>query len=436
MSTSCVSPKSALVIGGGPSGLITLRNLSKYCPSLEQSSIGGVWFLQNDDNKWQSPAYPDLVGNVLPEYLSFSSYPPFPPTEKKEQPFPTIDQTFAYLTSFAKDMELDGKIRCGVEVLQAEELKEGGWKVALQTSNDEHITELWDAVICCTGIHSTSWWPSTGGLDELRTLGRAKHASEWMGLQSAQALEGKKVLVLGNAASGNDIAAQLASVAPSPGFVYRSIRRPAFPGFPSLPDPNIQDVSPVRRYSSSPDSPTFTAELEDGTLIEDLDLVFAGTGYRANPSYPLMDPSPEPWRIPSLHQHILYTPNPSLAFIGCIMCFTPFTISDLSSIWLALAWSGKITYPDLPIWEQDRLENVKKLKEEWGGEDASNFASYNVLGYGEQTYAEGLRKEVESADAEIAKTLPLWNDEETKRREAMYDARLESLKWLSNKSAA
>ena len=52
--------------------------------------------------------------------------------------------------------------------------------------------------------------------------------------------------MIGNANSSNDIAAHAAPIAQTP--VYRSIRRPALFNFPSLPDPRIKDVAPVREY--------------------------------------------------------------------------------------------------------------------------------------------------------------------------------------------
>lgn len=264
----------------------------------------------------------------------------------------------------------------------------------------------------------------------------------------------QKVLVLGNAASGNDIAAQLAGAAVGPGFIFRSIRRPAFPGFPSLPDEKIHDVKPVRKYSApEAHSTKFSAELMDGTIIDDLDLVIPATGYRANPDYLnvrstvaspaggdslhnlMQDPPPDPYRIPSLHEHIIYAPNPSLAFIGCIMSFTPFTTADLSSAWLALAFTGELSYPSTIEgrleWEKDRVEATQKTKEEFSKDgDPTNYISYNVLGYGEQAFAERLRKEIEEAGdkgKQVAATLPLWNDQNTKERERMYDVKLEVL---------
>jgi len=156
----------------------------------------------------------------------------------------------------------------------------------------------------------------------------------------------------------------------------------------SLPDERIEDVPPVKRYilytaDSTSSEPTYKVkvELEGGRIIDDIDAVWVGTGYKpyipwlhvlpppfpdleldvarqANQTVPIMSlvrfnipenftetdsnkPTTSNWnaRIPLLYRHIMYAPSPSLAFILTTMAYTPFTIADLGSLWLGLAWS-------------------------------------------------------------------------------------------------
>jgi len=173
----------------------------------------------------------------------------------------------------------------------------------------------------------------------------------------------KKSLVIGNANSSNDIAAQLAPHSDGP--VYQSIRRPAFPGFPSLPDERIKMVAPVSKYIIKPSEQgdKFDTHLSDGTILADLDTVQLGTGYRPFPSFirvfehsqedylhvPIMKDDTSPYHVPYLHRLIMYAYNPSLAFIGLPMAFTPFTIADIASTWLSLAWRGEMSYPETSV---------------------------------------------------------------------------------------
>jgi hypothetical protein len=193
----------------------------------------------------------------------------------------------------------------------------------------------------------------------------------------------QRVLVVANAASSNDIAAYLAPVSRSP--VYQSIRRPAFPGFPSLPDDRIKMVAPVSKYTlqETNDGRTLVeAALNDGTVISDIDIVIFGTASfvhvlnrnedvtsQHGPA-PLASLSIKSYRVPSVHRHILYAYNPTLAFVGLPMSFTPFTVADVTSTWLSLVWSRQNSnhppiYPETATYHlQFEQERVKTI-EEW-----------------------------------------------------------------------
>ncbi|KAF8722728.1 hypothetical protein AX14_009636 [Amanita brunnescens Koide BX004] len=478
--SSLPTPKSVLIIGGGPCGLVTLRNLIEHgdferVELVERrDNIGGVWYQDEDRHpsggeprqqgfvkpRWRSPAYPGLVGNVLPQFLSYSGFP-FPERTKEHphQPFPTLMETYEYLRSFADPFIKKGNIRLNWEVVKVEEEEddktEGGWKVHLRNWNEDangmECIETWDAVVVAVGWYDNPVWPDTDGIDVIKAKGCAIHARDWRG---AEEYENKRVLVVANAASSNDIAAYLAPVSRGP--VYQSIRRPAFPGFPSLPDDRIKMVSPVSKYTlqETTDGRTVVeAALNDGTVISDIDIVIFGTGYRPYPSFihvlnrnedgtnqrmpaPLASLSIKPYRVPSIHRYILYAYNPTLAFVGLPMSFTPFTVADVTSIWLALAWSrpdpnNPPIYPEAPPdrlqFEQERVKAVQ----EWlsSTENPTCFLSYNVLAFGEQSYAAGLRKDVVDRRPELDIVLPVWSDEKTKEREAMYPLRLQALQY-------
>jgi hypothetical protein len=255
--------------------------------------------------------------------------------------------------------------------------------------------------------------------------------------------------VIGNAASGNDISAHLAPIASLP--VYQSVRRPNFPGFVSLDDERIVKVAPVAKYIVNASSPTpkVDVHLMDGTILNDIDAVLVGTGYRPYPDFvhvldttsepsvqklvPLVSPSISPPRIPSLHRHILYAYNPSLAFITATMTFTPFTLADVGSTWLTLAWTGKLPYPDtVPGRLVFEVERIKILKErlEQSGDNPTAFLTYMVLGLDEQSYAQGLKEDVTAARKDLKDVLPEWSDEKIKLRELTSNIKLEALKYL------
>lgn len=190
-------PRNVLIIGGGPTGLVTLRNFLErgdyHNVQLveRRDDVGGVWYLDTPNNtldgrpRWPSPAYPGLMGNVLPKFLSFSGAPFPPPETFPDQPFPDLLQTYQYLKKFAEPLLKTGKVRLDTEVVSVEELPAGkGWKVDLKYHTPEGVeesTEIWDAVVIATAWYDNPNWPDTPGLDEARAKGVAKHAKEWDG---------------------------------------------------------------------------------------------------------------------------------------------------------------------------------------------------------------------------------------------------------------
>lgn len=449
-----LQPKNLLIIGGGPCGLITLRNclhrgsFTKVQLVERQNDIGGVWYQNHDlDNRprWSTPAYPGLIGNVIPEFLSFSEHP-FPEPPREHQPFPTLTETNTYLKEFARPFLKSGHIRLSFEVTGVEELESGGWTVRMKDWNEGGVVleETWDAVVITTVWFDNPYFPDVPGLQELHQQRprQVQHAINWTG--SHHSYEEKRVLVIGNANSANEMAAQLAPVAQTP--IYRSTRRISV--FPSLPDPRIQDIGPINRFTTSENN-KITAHVQDETTIESIDAVLFGTGYYPHVPYlrvllpdtnpdthtlartlvPLTSRTITPIRIPSLHNQILYAHNPTLAFIGAPTSFIPFTLSDLTSTWLSLAWSGLIPIPPTPnarlAYEQDRLRTLAEQRSE--SDNPSNLVNFHFLGRYEMEYARGIRDDVVRASEVLDGVLARWDDEQDGRRFAMYAKKMESL---------
>jgi cation diffusion facilitator CzcD-associated flavoprotein CzcO len=139
---------------------------------------------EQDRPRWPSPAYPGLIGNVLPEYLSFSNYP-FPPRSSKTQPFPTLTETYEYLRAFAQPYIDKGAIRLNNEVISVDELERGGgWKVVIRDWSSGgkcgvDVEERWDGVVVSTAWYDNPVWPTTEGLNEARARGLAIHAKDY-----------------------------------------------------------------------------------------------------------------------------------------------------------------------------------------------------------------------------------------------------------------
>ncbi|KAK7017709.1 thiol-specific monooxygenase [Favolaschia claudopus] len=568
-------PRRILIVGGGPCGLAALRNLTERGDFEEvvlmerRKDVGGVWYLEDPPspppsspthtntatdattprNYWPSPAYPALIGNVLPEYLSFSGHPfPLPlathhPTHP--QPYPTLLETHAYLKAFAAPYLEKGVIRLEREVVGVDEVGEeegGGWMVRVRDWRGgvgEESVERWDAVVIATAWYDFPVWPAIPGLAEARAAGMATHAQTWHGPGGFQ---GKRTLVIGNANSANDIVAQLkllpSSTPAAP--VYRSTRRPALRRFAFLPDARVRDVPPVLKFtlatgvSADEDEQqneddkedeienkaekTLTVHLRGGEILQGIDRVVLGTGYSAaaapfvrvlrnhssspsppspslppspspstsppspspSPSassrgprrlYPLTTPHTSPPRIPALYSHILYAFNPTLAFVGAVMSYTPFVVGDLVGWWLSLVWQGRIAIPATIEGrlegERGRVERVsgmrgaagdlvdkttssgsrmdgrgeveeshgngrEKENEEVEAEEASSLLAYHILGKEELGYARGLRGEILAAVGWGGEKEDSQREEELEGGEELEDRKEKEKAWAAS----
>ncbi|KAF8129448.1 hypothetical protein K438DRAFT_1789123 [Mycena galopus ATCC 62051] len=227
---SKVLPKRVLVIGGGTSGLVALQNLIEWGNFDDmqllkrRDDVGGVWYNKRPISAapcWPSPAYPGLIGN-----------------------------THTYLRAFAAPFLVHNKIRLNAEVCAIEELRGwAGWHVLMQWVDNEkaeEFEETWDAVVVAILCYDHPVFPATPGITQLRKLGLAQHAQSWRG---PHGFEGKRILVVGNANSGKDIAAQLAPVAGND-YVVRNLGK----------------------------ANVVNAHLTNGTVIRDLDSMLFGTG--------------------------------------------------------------------------------------------------------------------------------------------------------------
>ena len=152
----------------------------------EDASLNGC---DNDPSHqyWSSPAYPGLIGNVIPEFLSFSGNP-FPPPPRPDQPFPTLSETYDYLATFARPLFERGKIRLDHEVVDVAEVEiedGGGWKVGIvdrsQGGTGIRKEERWDAVVVTTVWYDNEYYPTVDGLDDVKQTGRVRHAKTWRG---------------------------------------------------------------------------------------------------------------------------------------------------------------------------------------------------------------------------------------------------------------
>ena len=488
-----------LVVGGGAAGLVTLRNLISASAQFDavlverREEVGGVWYWSDATYElermlgpqrtqgvwplfdgagrphWPSPAYLNLKGNVLPEFLQFSEAP-FPAPAYGDV-FPTLRETGDYLRAFAQPMR--HRIRTSTEVLAVHERPDARWHVDLKLWNPSPptaphvVSEVFDRVVVACAFYDAPLYPSVPGIQHARDAGIIHHAKHY---RDSSPYRGKKVMVVGNNNSSNEAAAHLA-VHNSPQHpVYRSSKRAPIEKCPSLPDPRIRDVGLITEYRVRPASASASASdaqaeaeaeaakvdlvLQDGSVLPGFDYVILGVGYghcypflrvlsdaaRAqtppgSETVQLTPPELMATRVPNLFRHVLYTKNTSLAFTGVVVSYFPFNLSDLSSRWLAHVWAGDIQLPaDLSVTETQRTAQLLAERPHADPADPLSLAGFHLLAgdvnsppQSEYSLAREFRHDLVTAVPRFAKVYLPWDQERQDKQTAMYKAKLQ---WL------
>jgi len=192
---------SIAIIGAGVSGLVTAKS-AKECgfedvTVFEQSSsIGGGW-------RKQDGFIPEgMQTNISRHTCMFSDF-----EWKSNAPdFPTQEELYEYLCEYANTFKIHPHVRLNSEVQRIQRC-ENKWKIEW-INQGSNLTQTFDYVIVCTGIFSKAYKPNISGIETFK--GEILHSKEY---KKPDTFEGKTVVVIGNAFSGCEIAASIASKA-------------------------------------------------------------------------------------------------------------------------------------------------------------------------------------------------------------------------------
>ncbi len=192
------------VIGAGPCGLTTVKNLlgaglkDVVCYD-DGASIGGNWVF--DERSGRGSVY-DATHLISSKRLSeFEDYPM--PSEYPD--FPSHRLVRAYFEDYAARFGLRPFIRLESRVEAAKLLGNGTWSVVVSDPNGTR-EEAFDDLIVCSGHHRDPFTPEVAGHFSGQTL----HARDF---RRAAPFQGKRVLVVGGGNSACDIAVDIGRVA-------------------------------------------------------------------------------------------------------------------------------------------------------------------------------------------------------------------------------
>ena len=127
----------------------------------------------------------------------------FPWSPKPAGNFPTAIEMLNYLRQYSEHFKVNPTIRFNAKVISVQKTDQNKWEVFWK-HNEVVNSESFDNLIVSTGIFNTAYSPKIKGVSYFKD--KISHAQQYMGpLQ----FTGKKVVIIGNAFTGTEIANDL-----------------------------------------------------------------------------------------------------------------------------------------------------------------------------------------------------------------------------------
>ncbi|KDD74985.1 flavin-containing monooxygenase [Helicosporidium sp. ATCC 50920] len=361
-----MAPLRVAIIGGGPGGLVSARELCREGHSVTvyeaASQLGGVWVYTDETDS-------ELIGRD-PEVMAFSDFPfddSFPGSHDSRR-FPEHTEVLAYLRAFAAANNVEPLIRLSSPVTRVSRMDDAAegpigkrWLVRSRAAfrdgcSGEDAAE-YDAVVVSAGHNAEPRLPDYPG--EADFPGFIMHSHNY---RQPEPFRGKTVVVVGASLSGTDLAQQIAEVADR---VVLSSRNPRLLELLSQ-DERFQEAKRDREATAQLCPPPTSLPLDvqflpdvahleadgrvvftDGTTLDDVDAIVYCTGYRY--TFPFLPPG----ILTAQDNHVrplfgqVFPPDhlPSLSLIGVPWLCTPIPLMELQARWVARTLSGRVAAP-------------------------------------------------------------------------------------------
>lgn len=323
-------------------------------------TVGGVWAYTphaEDTDWWVSPMYENLETNIPHTLMNYTDLN-FP---AEASLFPSHEIVRRYLDAYAEP--LADIITLSTKVVSVRKVETEGrnvWELqSRQLGTDELSTSYWDAIVVANGHYNEAFIPSITGLDAWVDArpGMVSHSKHY---RRPEDFEGKKVIVVGNSASGIDISAQISTTAKLPVIVSEKER--------PKPESAIGEATAAWKkmmpemVECIPDGRSL--RFADATVETNVDAVVFCTGYKYK--FPFLKDLPSPVVtdgacVHSLYKHVFYIDDPTLAFLGIPQRIVPFPFAEGQAAWASRVWAGRLSLPptlEMRAWEA-ALEEVK-----------------------------------------------------------------------------
>lgn len=300
-----------------------------------------------------SPIYDRLETNIPRGLMGFQDLD----WPQESQLFPKHETVLSYIQDYGKEVEDLVQYETQVTSIKpASSHTSGPWKVFTRNlrSNTQHEEEF-DAVIVANGHFIVPYIPSIPGIEAWNTHhpGVITHAKYY---RNPEEYTGKKVIVVGNSASGSDISTQIAQHSQHP-LLWSSKSTSMFKVGTSAVKRELPPISKFLPLDRA-------VEFEDGTVEKHMDAIVFATGYFYSLPF-LEEVVPrligDGGRVQHTYQHLFYAPRPTLSFLALPQRVIPFPIAEAQSAVLARVYAGRLLLPPLQAmqrWEQSVVEEM------------------------------------------------------------------------------
>jgi cation diffusion facilitator CzcD-associated flavoprotein CzcO len=204
VSAAPATGRRVCVIGAGPCGLTTVKNLLQAgCGDVvcyeESGGLGGNWAYTDDPGRASVHACTHTVSS-----RRMSSFEDFPMPSGYPD-FPSHRQMLAYFTAYARAFGVEPHLRFGSRVERCTPAGDGRWRVRV-VADGAARDEVFDALVVCSGHHREPFAPAYPGT----FAGTLVHSAAY---KRAEELRDRRVLVVGAGNSAAEVAVDVARLA-------------------------------------------------------------------------------------------------------------------------------------------------------------------------------------------------------------------------------
>ena len=324
-------------------------------PTWEQSAANGVLDPRcEEEMEFTTPLYDRLETNIPRGLMGFSDLD----WPSSCQLFPKHGEVLQYIEQYAGDVR--HLVQFKKQVLDVRLNADQKWTVETRAvsprGNGAIQQHKFDAIVVASGHFDVPYLPSVLGIE---TWNKAypEVISHSKFYRKPEHYANKKVIVVGNSASGVDIGAQISTLCKLP--LIQSTKSDSFlqphQSSTKLEKPEIVEFILEDR----------TVRFSDGTTESNIDAILYCTGYFY--SFPFLNSLPNSRVITTgeyvenLFQHTFYRPHSTLAFATLNQKIIPFPVAEAQSAVIARVWSGRLDLPsadEMAEWEQDTLQET------------------------------------------------------------------------------